>query len=68
MIRKRVVSTNVTSVGYFAGVLEVEFHNGAVYHYYGVPESYYTQMTNYPHPGTFLSRNVKGRYYYERVV
>ena len=68
MMRKRVVSTNVTSVGYFAGVLEVEFHNGSVYHYYNVPESYYAQMINYPHPGKFLSKNVKGRYCYQRVA
>lgn len=67
MIRKQVVSTNVASVGYSTGVLEVEFHNGSVYQYYGVPELYYAQMANYPHPGTFLSRKVKGRYLYKRI-
>ena len=32
MQRKYVASTNVRSVGWQAGILEVEFNNGSIYH------------------------------------
>jgi hypothetical protein len=52
MIRQPVVSSNVVSAGYSAGLMEVEFATG-VYRYSGVPEDVY---------GAFLASNSKGRF------
>jgi hypothetical protein len=43
MYRQPVVSSNLVSVGYDANArtLEIEFHEGRVYRYSGVPESVY---------------------------
>lgn len=68
MIRQPVVSTNVSAVGYYNGVLEIEFLNGSVYQYFNVPISIYQHLVSYPHPGTYLARAVKGYYRYQRVA
>lgn len=68
MIRQRVISTNVHSVGYSNGVLEVQFLNGSIYQYYNVPFEIYRHLVSFTHPGTYLSRMVKGRYMYQRIA
>lgn len=68
MVRNAVASTNIRSIGYNATTLEVEFLNGSVYQYYNVPAEHYHNMINYPHPGTYLARYVKGKYNYNRIV
>ncbi len=67
MIRYPVISTNVTSVGYNNGTLEVEFHNGSVYQYFHVPEYHFVNMVDFSHPGTYLARHIKNVYAYRRV-
>lgn len=67
MVRNVVVSTNILSIGYSATTLEVEFLNGSIYQYYNVPVEHYVNMVNFPHPGTYLARYVKGRYDYRRI-
>lgn len=67
MERVFVRSTNIRSVGYTDGVLEVEFLNGSIYQYYSVPYEAYLHMVSYPHPGTYLSHYVKGVYRYARI-
>ena len=68
MVRTRVASTNIRSIGYSGTTLEVEFLRGGVYQYYNVPEKHYLHMIHYPHPGTYLARYVKGFYSYHRVA
>ena len=41
MKRKQVQARRVKSVGWEAEVLEVEYQNGALYHYFDVPEGVY---------------------------
>lgn len=67
MERIAVRSSNVRSVGYADGVLEVEFHSGGVYQYHRVPEQVYVGLINAPSKGTYLDRRVKGVYGYSRV-
>lgn len=67
MVRQPVISTNVRSVGYDNGILEVQFLNGSVYQYFNVPIDIYRRLVSYPHPGTFLAHAVKGRYGYRRI-
>lgn len=66
-------STNVAAVGWtfrlrtFTRTLIVQFHNGSVYEYFGVPRSVYKDFLLTPTPGKYLYSNVKGRYDFERV-
>ncbi|MFE4424621.1 KTSC domain-containing protein [Streptomyces sp. NPDC056817] len=67
MERTAVRSSNVRSVGYAGGILEVEFHSGSVYQYRSVPEHVYTELITTPSKGTYLDRMVKRVYGYSRV-
>ena len=67
MIRKSVNSTNIRSIGYYGTTLEVEFHNGGIYQYFGVPEHHYGYMISHAHPGTYLAAHVKNVYRYSKV-
>ncbi|WP_394793141.1 KTSC domain-containing protein [Armatimonas sp.] len=69
MTRQHVSSSNVRSVGFDSSsqILEVEFHNGGVYHYYGVPESIYRGFMAAGSKGTYLNDRIKDRYRYRKV-
>lgn len=64
MNRVNVQSTDIRSVGYENGVLEIEFLNGGVYQYPNVPREAFLYMINNPHPGTYFHRNIKPYYPY----
>jgi hypothetical protein len=49
------------------GVLEVEFHHGGVYLYFGVPASVYSSLMSAGSHGSYLPSHVKGVYPYTRV-
>lgn len=71
MERTPVQSSNVSSIGYDldSSTLEVEFLNGSVYQYFGVPESVFGGLMNAPSKGTFLDQFVKkAGYSYARIV
>ena len=61
MERTRVQSSSISSVGYDrdSSTLEVEFLNGSVYQYFGVPESIFNGLMSAPSKGTFLNQFVK---------
>jgi hypothetical protein len=70
MERTPVASSDVASVGYESdsATLEVEFLNGAIYQYFGVPEDIYQGLMNAGSKGSFLSQAVKkSGYSYQRV-
>jgi hypothetical protein len=62
-------SSNITRFGYENAnrVLLVEFHDGAVYEYFDVPETVFEQMRSASSKGQFLALNVKGTYRYARA-
>lgn len=64
MERTQVTSTNISAIGYDADsqTLEVEFNNGAVYQYTGVPLSEYEGFMNATSKGTYLNASIKNRY------
>lgn len=62
MKRNYVNSSNVRSVGYANGVLEVEFHGGGIYPYVGVPESVFDAFMTSSSKGQFVHQHVKNRY------
>ena len=69
MERKRVVSSNVASIGYDqdTATLEVEFNNGAVYQYFDVPEHIFNELESAESIGGYLARAIKGHYRFSRV-
>lgn len=70
MNRQYVNSSNLRSIGYdqASQTLEIEFHSGRVYQYYGVPLSVYTGLMNASSHGTFFHRFIKGRYSDARIA
>lgn len=68
MKRIPVTSSNIAQVGYDpeTQTLEVEFHSGAVYQYFDVPQSVYDALMNAESIGGFLNSQIKGVYRYAR--
>ncbi|MEV5354646.1 KTSC domain-containing protein [Streptomyces sp. NPDC052693] len=61
MQRISVVSSNLASVGYEpdSGTLEVQFRNGSVYRYAGVPAGVHSGLMNAASKGGYLHTFVK---------
>ena len=63
------VSSNIASIGYDRdrAVLEVEFRDGSLYHYFRVPAAEYAALMSASSHGTYLARHIKGVYTYAPV-
>lgn len=61
MKREPVQSSNISSVGYDPAVstLEIEFHSGGVYQYYGVPRKVYDGLMKAESKGSYFHHYVK---------
>lgn len=70
MERQRVVSSDIASIGYDTGssTLEVEFHDGGVYEYSGVPSEVHAGLMAADSHGKFLNLHVKKAGYPYRKV
>lgn len=66
MNRTPVQSSNVVSIGYEAGVLEVEFRSG-VYRYFDVAPEVYQTLLIAPSVGKAINA-IKDKYTYEKVA
>lgn len=64
-----VSSSNVEAVGYDEDTqtLRVWFINGSVYDYSGVSQPEFEGLRDAPSVGSYLHRNIKGQYPYEKV-
>jgi len=64
-----VSSSNVESVGYdeVNQIAHVRFLNGTLYIYKGVPKNEFDGLLNAPSIGSYLHRNFKNVYPYERI-
>jgi len=64
-----VSSSNVASIGYDAATqtVYVQFTNNSLYAYKNVPEGEYQGLLNAPSVGSYLHRNYKNVYPYERL-
>jgi hypothetical protein len=67
--RTPITSTNLRAAGYDEGsqTLEVEFTNGAVYQYAGVPLNEFEGLMNADSKGKYLNANIKNRYPYTKL-
>lgn len=70
MNKQNVTSSNVKAIGYDdrTQTLEVEFLNGRVYQYYGVPENMHSQFMQIPSKGKFLHTYIKDQFPFSRVA
>lgn len=64
MERESVRSSNLKSVGYddTNQILEIEFHHGGVYRYFGVFENVYDELMSANSKGSYFSSNIKNFY------
>jgi len=64
-----VSSSNVSRIGYddSTQTLYVEFHSGSMYIYKGVPVMEFDGLKNASSIGSYLHRNIKQVYPYERI-
>ena len=69
MDRINVRSSTVRSIGYddAACVLEVEFHSGGLYQYFGMQKSVYDAFMSSSSKGRYLDQHIKDRYRTVRV-
>ncbi len=67
MQRIRVSSSNIASIGWENGTLEVEFNDRSVYRYSGVPETVYRAFLNAGSKGRFHHVHIRDRYSYWEV-
>jgi len=77
MKRIPVESSDLASVGWEAGTLEIEFRAkekkdgtikpAEIYHYFDVPEQVFRELTTLKKPGQLFYYKVRNRYRYERI-
>ena len=67
MKRVPVVSSHIASVGYEEGILEVEFKNGTVGQYLGVPQWTYDSLMADESKGSFLHKFVRNTHPYVQI-
>ena len=70
MNRMSVSSSNIASIGFdeASNTLEIEFNNGGIYQYYGVPSSEYQALMSADSHGKYFDVNIKkGGYDYDKV-
>lgn len=66
---KQVSSSNIAAIGYDAEneIVYVQFLNSTEYTYKGVPQHEFDGLLNAPSVGSYLNRNYKNIYPYERI-
>ncbi len=67
MQRTYLTSSTLKSAGYAEGVLEVEFHDGAVYRYFEVPAEVAEAFLASDSKGHYFVTFIRGRYEFLRV-
>jgi len=69
MDRVPVQSSNLASVGYDPQslTLEIEFINGGIYQYFGVPQETYEGLMNAGSKGSYFHNQIKNVYSYSRI-
>ncbi len=68
-VMQQVSSSNVAEIGYDEAnqIVYIRFLNGTMYIYKGVAQNEYDGLLNAPSIGSYLHRNLKGLYPYERI-
>ncbi|MFJ5457601.1 KTSC domain-containing protein [Pectobacterium sp. CHL-2024] len=69
MDRTYVDSTNIESAGYDpnTSILEIEFKNGSLYQYSGVPEYIFQELISASSVGVYFNQNIKNNYEFQKI-
>lgn len=67
MEHKPVASSNIESIGYENGTMEVKFRNGGLYRYKNVPGDVHERMVAAPSAGKFLGKEIRGKFDFSKV-
>jgi hypothetical protein len=69
MLREKVTSTSLASIGYDEdhAILEVEFRTGEVYQYYDVSIAVYDALMNADSIGAYFSNNIRPAYDFRHI-
>jgi len=69
MERTPVTSSNIRAIGYDmeTQILEVEFNNGSVYQYHGVPVNEHEAIMNAESKGKYFNANIKNNYTFTKL-
>jgi len=67
MQRVDVKSSNIQSIGYDDGLLEIEFTNGRIYQYDGVELEKAEALINAESVGKFFFANIKNKYQFFEI-
>ena len=69
MTRTPVDSSNISSIGYdeASSTFEIEFHGGAVYQYFDVPEYIHEAFINASSHGKYFQKNIRGNYQFQKI-
>lgn len=68
MNRKPVKSSNVNSIGYDNGIMEVEFSNGTLYRYTGVAPDDHRALMEADSIGKAFHSAIRGKYQGSKIV
>lgn len=70
MNRIPVESSNLNSVSYDdeTNTLEIEFKYGSVYRYSEVPEYVYNELMTATSKGSYLHKNIKGKFDHQCII
>ncbi|MDE1480192.1 KTSC domain-containing protein [Xenorhabdus bovienii] len=70
MNRVPVSSSNLLSVGYDSTTLtlEIGFHDGGVYQYYGVPSHIHQGLMSASSKGRYFHQYIRDVYAFERII
>lgn len=68
MRRENVKSTSIRSLGHDGTTLEVEFHNGSLFRYTGVPGETIDKLKKARSLGQYFTTHIRDRFPCERVV
>lgn len=62
MHRQQVSSSDIQSIGYENGTLEIAFHSGGIYQYSNVPQNIYQSLMNAGSHGQYFHSHIKDVY------
>ncbi len=67
--RKPVQSSTIKSIGHdpTTNTLHVEFHNGGIYHYHGVPASAHVGLMDAKSIGAHFMKHIRDHYKHTKV-
>ncbi len=64
MLREKVTSSNLSSIGYDLdyNILEIEFNSGGIYQYIGLPQNVFEELMGAVSKGSYFQKHIRDQY------